>query len=100
METEKHYRFGSLRWTPRPVLELEQRRIPVLTASPIVDAALTAPHVQGARIWMRFPYAEVDSGANGHTVYLLDARYARSRRRGFGAAVVELGPDLSVRPEH
>jgi hypothetical protein len=63
----------------------------------VLNAALEASHIQGAISWMRFPFAEIEETADGYTVYLLDARYVRSRTSGFGSAVVELDRQLRVR---
>ncbi len=98
-ETDTGYRHGSFRWLPRPSLDLEASEIPKPRPSAALDAALAAPHVQGALRWMRFPFARVEPTETGFTVYLLDARYVRRPTRGFGAAVVELDRELRVRPE-
>ena len=84
------YVHGTLAWSPAPALTLAPAPIVKPTPSPVLDRARAAPDVQGALGWMRFPYAEVDESADGFTVWFLDARYARARTRGFGAAVVEL----------
>lgn len=97
-ETDTGYRHGSFRWLPRPTLDLEASEIPKPVPSAVLAAALSAPQVQGALHWMRFPFARVEPTDAGYTVYLLDARYVRRATRGFGAAVVELDRELRVEP--
>jgi len=95
-ETETAYRYGTFRWLPRPSLELSPRVLEKPRSSPLLDAALTAPQIQGALDWMRFPFVEIESTDRGHTVYVIDARYVRRRGSGFGTAVVELDSELRV----
>jgi inner membrane protein len=96
-ETPTSYRHGSFRWLPRPALDLHAEPIDKPQPSAVLNAALEASHIQGAISWMRFPFAEIEETADGYTVYLLDARYVRSRTSGFGSAVVELDRQLRVR---
>lgn len=74
-----------------------QRLEDALAGTPAVRAAWNAPGLEGFRNWARFPFAEVEEREEGWTVWLLDARYVRSRQEGFGAAVVELDRELRVR---
>jgi hypothetical protein len=46
--------------------------------------------VRGFASWARFPFAEIEERASTYAVYLMDARYVRRRRVGFGSARVEL----------
>ena len=87
---------GTFRWLPRPALSLADRRLEKPPPSPVIDAALAAPEIQGALNWMRFPYVEVESTNRGHTVHLLDVRYVRRRTAGFGTAIVKLDAELRV----
>ena len=68
--------------------------------TPVTDAALRAPHVQGMRAWLRFPAFTTEALATGgFRVSIRDVRYARgrpSRGRGFARAEVEL--DAQLRP--
>ena len=63
---------------------------------PIVDAALTAPHVQGIRRWLRFPLYTVEELPDGYRVTIRDVRYTRRRGPSFPNSVVEL--DRNLRP--
>ncbi len=96
-ETAEGYRYGSLDWTPWPVLDLAPTAIAKPRPSAVLDAARAAPGVRGTLAWMRFPFTEIEETADGYTVLFLDARYVRSRSRGFGTAVVELDRQLRVR---
>ena len=96
VETETGYRHGTFHWLPRPALQLAERRFEKRPASPLVDAALAAPEIQGALGWMRFPYVEIEPTERGHRVHVIDLRYVRRRAGGFGTAVVELDRDLRV----
>ena len=61
----------------------------------IVEAASTAPHIQGTRHWLRFPTYEVEITTDGYQVIISDARFSR-RLRGFGTVRVNLDHQLNV----
>ncbi len=82
------YRYGTLALLPELRLELAGRTLPAPGNSPVIRAALNSREVQGFANWARFPFAEVDETADGWEVWLMDARYVRSRQQGFGAARV------------
>jgi hypothetical protein len=69
---------------------LASRSHPLLADSRAVRLATASPEVRGFMKWARFPSAEVEESASGVTVYLLDARYTRSMRPGFGTAQVHI----------
>ena len=54
--------------------------------------------VRGFVGWARFPFVRVDATPGGHTVHILDARYARRNSRGFGSTSVDLDAELRPRP--
>ena len=98
---EDSYRTGRFHWLPTPRLELTQEipRVSITSgpSAPPADEALaaaqTASCIRGFLIWVRFPYAEIESPeepSETTRVYLMDARYARARTTGFGGAVVEV----------
>jgi len=93
VETSDGYRYGEARLFPRFELELASRSVPLLAESPAVRLARASPEVRGFVNWARFPFAEVEESASGFTVYLLDARYMRSRRVGFGTAQVHISKE-------
>jgi inner membrane protein len=96
--TPSDYHHGSLHWGRRPDIEVSPELIPRPRPSPLLDAVLGAPHIQGTVNWMRFPYIEVEATPTGYTVHLLDARYAHPRRRGFGTVAVHLDSAFRVVP--
>ena len=67
--------------------------IPLLADSDEVGAASASPGARGFMNWARFPFAEVEETSSGCTVFLLDARYTRRRRSGFGIARVHVSKD-------
>ncbi|HSF17487.1 MAG TPA: metal-dependent hydrolase [Vicinamibacteria bacterium] len=89
VETPQGYRYGEARLFPGFELTLEPGWLP-RSEAPVVRLAKQSPTVRGFVDWARFPFAEVEESASGATVYLLDARYTRSRSVGFGTARVEL----------
>ena len=90
-----HYHFLELNW-----LRAERIRVssPALerVGGPAVEAALTAPHVQGIRKWLRFPLYTVEELPDGYRVTIRDVRYARRPGPTFPNSVVEL--DRNLRP--
>lgn len=90
--TPSGYRYGRATLLPRFELDLVERRLPRLEDSN-VPAALASHEVRGFVNWARFPFAEVERSEAGVTVYLLDARYTRSRAEGFGATRLDLGKE-------
>jgi inner membrane protein len=92
-QTPGGYRYGKARLFPRFELELAPQTLPLLEDSPVVQKAIASPSVRGFMNWARFPFADVEESTSGFTVYLLDARYTRSRTVGFGAARVEISKD-------
>ena len=72
---------------------MEERILLLLEVSPAAQEAISSATVRGFMNWARFPFADVEEATAGFTVYLLDARYTRSRTVGFGAARVEVSTD-------
>ncbi len=89
------YRFGRFAWRGGGRLTLEERGRPVATGDPVWQRVLASGQAQGFLTWVRFPWLETEpDGQGGLRVHLMDARYARQRRRGFGATLVRLpGPE-------
>lgn len=92
-----HYHFLELDWLADPPLRAVGGAIPRGKRDPVVEAALTAPHVRGLATWMRLPAFDVEVTGDGYRVSISDVRYARRPGGGFGATVVELDRDLRVR---
>ena len=92
-----HYHFLDLDWLSDPPLRPTGGSIPRGARSPVVEAALTAPHVRGLSTWMRFPAFDVQETRDGYRVSISDVRYARRPGGGFGATVIDLDRNLRVR---
>jgi inner membrane protein len=88
--TPNGFRFGTWHWFEKGSPVFSTRLIRHPPADPRVEAARAAPHVRGAMIWMRYPYVEIEPTPHGSTVWIIDARYQRLDRGGFGSAVVRL----------
>lgn len=101
LRTPDGYRTGS--WSvlgPAERVAFDRGTIPFASGTPerIADRAAEAPCVHGALSWMRFPFTETETHADGGvTVHWLDARYTRRRTSGFGSARVDIDPDGATR---
>ena len=85
------YRRGDWGWLASPRLGLKEELVPKPAPTPIVTAALASPEVSGTITWMRFPFVEIEpdhAGPDRWTVRIMDLRYVRDRREGFGVATV------------
>ncbi len=91
------YRFHELDWLASPPLRQTADPVPRGPEGPIVEAALTAPHVWGMAVWKRFPAYTVEETADGYHVSIADMRYTRRPTGGLGGAVVRLDRELRVR---
>ncbi len=90
------YRFFELDPLAAPPLRRTAAPRPRGPEGPIVEAALTAPHVRGMAVWKRFPAYTVTETAEGWVVTISDMRYARRPGAGLGGATVRLDRDLNV----
>lgn len=102
--TPEGYHTGTLSWLDGARIEWSPEPIPTLVAPADRRAFLQAlrhESVQGFVNWQRFPFAEMirdDSGAVT-TVWLIDARYQRTRAATFGSARVDLEPVSPQTPQ-
>ena len=95
---EWHYHFLELNWLGPERIRISGAAIDRGNVGPVVEAALSAPHVQGLATWARFPVYVVEEYPDaGYRVTIRDVRYARLGGAGFGDTVVELDHDLTVR---
>ena len=94
------YLFVPVTWTKGPAPGIEPTIVERGAQDPAVEAALTAPFVQGVRAWLRFPSYEVRPLPDGgRRVIIRDARFAIGSRPGFGVvAIVDLDAALVPRP--
>jgi len=96
-QTREGYRRASWHWLRQPHLELIAGRIAKPPDTPIVRDALADPSVRGTMGWMRFPYVEVEpdpASADRWIVRIMDLRYVRDRREGFGVATLTVVADI------
>jgi len=96
VETPTTYRIGKWRWLETPRLSLAADVIPKRTAEPLFAAAAKTLEAQRFLTWARFPYAEIESAADGHVVRFLDARYFATGR--LGGPTVRLDRNLEPLP--
>ena len=87
IQTSDHYRFGTWSWRNRE-LELTETRLPLPYDSELWKAASADPAIAGFIDWVRYPWLDTERVDGGTRVYVLDARYTRSRQEGFGSASV------------
>ncbi len=93
----EHYHFLEVDWLSAQPIRITLPSIERGGDNPVTRTALTAPHVWGLAIWTRFPAYRVEEVKDGYRVSISDVRYAWRAGSGFGAAVVELDPDMNVR---
>ncbi len=92
VETPEAYHHGTWRWLSSPRLVFAPVPVPRPGDAPLVREAIASPVVRGTMRWMRFPFVEVDREGDDAIVRIMDLRYVRARRTGFGVAVVRM-PD-------
>jgi inner membrane protein len=103
VEERDGYRYGTLRWTPRPVVQLSGDLRARNDAGPAVAAAVRLRPFRQFLVWARFPYFEVRRENDSALVTAGDARYPG--RGGSWAAVSAVVPvvssarDVHRRPE-
>lgn len=91
--TDEAYILGEWRWLQRPRFTLKPATIPRNDGDPVFQAAARELHARRFLSWSRFPYAEIESGADGHVVRFRDARYA-ARAVMINAPTVRLDREL------
>jgi inner membrane protein len=91
VEEGNGYRFGELRWTPRPVVRFSEGFRPVNDVDPAVAAAKRLRPFRRFLVWARFPYYDVRPQADSVVVTASDARYPG--RGGSWASVTAVVPD-------
>lgn len=86
------YRWGRFDWR-HGSLVMSQAELPAARPASVWDEITHQPESPGFLRWVRFPWFEIEPTASGRRVYLMDARYTRSRSSGFGATVIELADE-------
>ena len=90
VSTPDEIRYGRFGWISEPRLTWSGWSRPRPTSTPVVDAALADPTVQGFLGWARFLFVEIDEYPDFFEVHLMDARYTLERNARFGSAVVRV----------
>lgn len=75
VEVPGGYRFGELRWGPRPVVRFSDGFQAVNDTDPAVAAAKRLRPMRQFLVWARFPYFGVRSRSDASLVTAADARY-------------------------
>jgi inner membrane protein len=75
VEVRDGYRFGELRWAPRPVVRFADGFRPVNDGDPAVAAAKRLRPFRRFLVWARFPYSDVRREGDSAVVTAGDARY-------------------------
>ena len=97
--SDTHYYRFSVNWMKPESFEIPGEPIPIRPAGRIVEAAFSAPEVQGLRNWIRFPHYEVRELDGGWRVTIRDLRYVNPDQEdavGIGMAIVYLNEELQV----
>ena len=92
-----HYHFLVVDWLAGQTIRISRESVQRGPTGLVVQAALTAPEIQGMVTWMRFPVFSVKQTVFGYRVSISDARYASREGATLGSAVVELDHHLRVR---
>jgi hypothetical protein len=89
IDGEYDYRLGVVNLLPRPIFQLDARRI---SKGESAEARLAAATGDGRTFlrWARFPFFEVDDSQSEPAVYIIDARYTLDRNALFGAIRIPL----------
>ncbi|HEU4616907.1 MAG TPA: hypothetical protein VFV10_02660, partial [Gammaproteobacteria bacterium] len=94
VDTPDAYLLGHWSWLARERFTLDERRLPKLGPSPVLDAASATPEARRFLAWSRYPYFEIETTAEGFAVRFADARYATMG--GIAGPIVRL--DRALRP--
>jgi inner membrane protein len=88
--TATDIRYGRFRWLASPRFEWSGWSRPRPQPSPVLDAAMRDPSIQGFLGWARFPFVEIDEHPDFWEVHLMDARYTLTREARFGSVAVRV----------
>ncbi|MDX1382411.1 MAG: metal-dependent hydrolase [Thermoanaerobaculia bacterium] len=88
LATRDEIRVGHFDWLGRPRVVFDEWRASPAGANEVERRALADPCIRGFVNWARFPYAETQAEDGDVRVDLIDARYSRMARSGFGSASV------------
>jgi len=71
-------------------LVMSKAELPAARPTSTWEEITNSGQSRGFLRWVRFPWLEIEPTTNGRSIYLMDARYTRSRTSGFGATQIEL----------
>jgi inner membrane protein len=94
--TDEAYGFGTLHWTPKPVLQLEPRLVRKNMDDPAIEEARKVKAIGDFLYWSRLPFATVERDADGTIVTIADARYANGAAAGQFMRRLRLPPALAA----
>jgi inner membrane protein len=90
--TDHAYGFGTLLWTPSPILQLDAELVAKNMDDPAIAEARQVKEVADFLYWSRLPFATVERRIDGTIVTIADARYARGVTAGRFVRRVRLPP--------
>lgn len=90
VEQEGRLRHGTFDWLDSGSLAFSGFDRPPARTDELWPEIERSGQSTGFLSWARLPWLEADSTETGRRVHLMDARYVRSRTRGFGGTVVTL----------
>jgi inner membrane protein len=94
--THEGYGFGTLRWTPAPLLQLEPRLVRKNMDDPAIEEARKVKPIADFLYWSRLPFATVERRADGTIVTIGDARYAKGAAAGQFMRRLRLPPAVAA----
>lgn len=92
VDTGGAFRWGRYDWR-HGSLVMSQAELPAARSHPAWREITGSGQSPGFLRWVRYPWLEIQSDGDQRRVYLMDARYTRSRATGFGGTLIELPSD-------
>lgn len=89
VDTGAAFRWGRFDWRFGSLV-MSEAELAAAMPAPVWDEVARSGQSPGFLRWVRFPWLEIETTTRGRRVYLMDARYTRSRASGFGASMIEL----------
>jgi hypothetical protein len=92
VDTGEAFRWGRYDWRYGSLV-MSRAELPAAKAHSVWPEVLESGQAPGFLRWVRFPWLEIEADGTHRRVYLMDARYTRSRATGFGGTLIELPAD-------
>jgi inner membrane protein len=89
-EVDQTYRFGRLRWLPRPTVTLDSLALERFPSHYAATAATRGPAVRMFLSWARFPFYDVVDAGERYLVRIGDARYTLNPEGSWAGVEVEV----------